>query len=145
MTDRVGFVTSDEIFYVLDLSIFPFKQRYEQGLLNNPIFVDGSNFSSATIGSPYENGAFYGDTDLLKENPLSEQPFGFDGDDRPVSIFGIAEGKVFMMVHMESSSLESQGIIAGLLSNPIIVDISDHPEVDVGWTWNGQSFNPPLS
>ena len=57
----------------------------------------------------------------------------------------IAEGDVFMQVQFddEISSPNAAAWAAGLLSNPIVVDVTNQHEVLPGWAWNGDSFTPP--
>ncbi len=57
----------------------------------------------------------------------------------------IAEGDVFMQIQFddEVSSPNAAAWVAGLLSNPVVVDVTNQPEVVSGWTWDGNSFTAP--
>lgn len=57
----------------------------------------------------------------------------------------IAEGDVFMQVQFddEISSPNAAAWAAGLLSNPVVHEVTNQPEVLPGWAWNGESFTPP--
>lgn len=42
-----------------------------------------------------------------------------------------------------NSNIEAvQRFIAAYRSNPVIIE-TDNQEVEFGWTWNGNTFNPP--
>jgi hypothetical protein len=57
----------------------------------------------------------------------------------------IAEGDVFLQLSFddENSHPRAAAWSAGLLSNPICIEVTDKPEVVPGWTWNGTEFIPP--
>lgn len=57
----------------------------------------------------------------------------------------IVEGDVFMQLQFddESQGVRSQGWAAGLSSSPIVIDVTDQPNIIPGWTWDGNNFNPP--
>lgn len=57
----------------------------------------------------------------------------------------IAEGDVFMQIQFddEITSPNAATWVAGLLSNPVVVDVTDQPTVVPGWVWDGNSFTPP--
>ena len=58
----------------------------------------------------------------------------------------IAEGDVFHTWNItdEQHSETIQMLLAGLASNPIVVEIKDPDlEVDFGWTFDGTNFIPP--
>lgn len=145
MADKVGFIASGEVFYILDLVDFPMKERYETGLLNNPIFVDASSVEDISIGSLYDGEFFYDAEDVQKTNPLpSDSPVEEAGDGGVVvKIVGISDEKVFMIARMADNFEGNPMKIAGLLSNPSVVDLTNFDNVEVGWTWDGESFNPP--
>lgn len=57
----------------------------------------------------------------------------------------IAEGDIFMQLLFddESQGVRSQGWSAGLSSSPIVIDVTDQPDIIPGWTWDGINFIPP--
>jgi hypothetical protein len=57
----------------------------------------------------------------------------------------VAEGDAFMQIQFddETSHPHAKAWVAGLLSNPTVIEVTNNPEVIPGWTWDGNSFNPP--
>lgn len=58
---------------------------------------------------------------------------------------GIVDGDIFTVMTMDTEFQGSDGvggerIIAGLLSNPIFVEIPSELDVNINWTWNGTDF-----
>lgn len=55
----------------------------------------------------------------------------------------VAEGDVFMTISFDDSMPQTEAWIAGLASSPVIIEITDNPDVNNirgGWTWDGTSF-----
>lgn len=59
----------------------------------------------------------------------------------------IADGDVFMRIYLNADAApENAGYIAGLQSNPTIVDVTDLDlQIERGWTYDGQDFHPPVA
>lgn len=57
----------------------------------------------------------------------------------------IAEGDVFMQLQFddEVNSDRSTAWAAGLASDPIVIDVTNRPDVVPGWTWDGANFVAP--
>ena len=56
----------------------------------------------------------------------------------------IAEGEVFMQLAIsDDSNPRSPMWVAGLSSNPTVIDATNLPEVVPGWTYDGVNFVPP--
>lgn len=57
----------------------------------------------------------------------------------------LVEGEVFMKFIMDTeTNVKAPMWVAGMQSNPTVVDITDIPEnVDYGWTYDGTTFTPP--
>lgn len=57
----------------------------------------------------------------------------------------VIDGKVQMKLSFPEDRPDSEMKVAGLNSNPIIVEITDFNEKpSVGWTWDGLIFSPPI-
>lgn len=58
----------------------------------------------------------------------------------------IAEGDVFtiLTVPEEQNPEAAARITAGMLSNPIVIETTG-TDVNEGWTWDGEKFNPPVA
>lgn len=58
----------------------------------------------------------------------------------------IAEGDVFGMFTIieEQNPTVAARLTAGLLSNPIVVEVTGNEDVKDGWTWDGTAFHPPV-
>lgn len=57
----------------------------------------------------------------------------------------IVDGDVFSVIVIpeEKNPDAAARIIAGMLSNPIVVE-STGTDVTHGWTWDGENFKPPV-
>lgn len=58
----------------------------------------------------------------------------------------VADGEVFMTWSYDENYEQAERWTAGLSSNPTIVDVSAHPQMDelqIGWIWDGTSFSAP--
>lgn len=59
----------------------------------------------------------------------------------------VAGNDVFsiMSINSEDPNPIVPRLIAGMQSNPITLDVTnDNPDINVGWTWDGECFIPPL-
>jgi hypothetical protein len=68
----------------------------------------------------------------------------------PKRVFAlITDNEVFHKWHIDEDYENPYlaALIYGLQSGPTIVDITDqnHDEIDFGWTYDGDSFTPPIS
>lgn len=62
---------------------------------------------------------------------------------------GIVDGDVFTIFLIDSDYKGEDGeagerVIAGLQSAPIFVEIPSDLNVNINWTWDGESFIPPV-
>jgi hypothetical protein len=56
----------------------------------------------------------------------------------------IAEGDVFMQLLMQDDFDKLAPMwAAGLSSNPVVVEVTNSPNVVPGWTYDGESFYSP--
>ncbi len=58
----------------------------------------------------------------------------------------IAEGDVFMTISFDDTMSQTEAWVAGLASNPVIVEITNDPNIENikgGWTWDGNLFTAP--
>lgn len=55
----------------------------------------------------------------------------------------IAEGDVFGFIEVPGNSLQAERYNAGFNSNATVIDITDNPDVTVGWIWDGKIFKDP--
>lgn len=58
----------------------------------------------------------------------------------------VVDGDVGMIFSMPDNPAytEKERHTACLRSNPVIVEITNKPDVNVGWIYNGQDFIPPV-
>lgn len=57
----------------------------------------------------------------------------------------VAEGDVFAVWTIDTedtsqSAETTERIVAGMMSNPIVVEVTTTANVQSGWTWNGTKF-----
>ena len=56
----------------------------------------------------------------------------------------IVEGDVFLNIAFDDQvHANAEGWVAGLLSDPKIIEVTDNPSVVPGWRWDGTNFLPP--
>lgn len=55
----------------------------------------------------------------------------------------VTDGDVVATIIVPETSPNHELLWAGLSSNPIIVEAIDTPNVGLGWTYDGENFNPP--
>jgi hypothetical protein len=55
----------------------------------------------------------------------------------------IVDGDVVGTIHIPSTGPNHQRLWAGLSSNPTVVESTEFPEVQFGWSYNGSTFIPP--
>lgn len=137
---KIAFITNGEVFHVQDTSFFLHKDK-EEGFMSNPIFIDVTDRIDVERGDFYENGNFYKATDIEKLNPVQERPATIPN---LVYIAFVANGVVFSSSTFKTDEEFGQRFSAGLLSNPICMDVTNMPEVQTGWQWNGEIFIPPM-
>lgn len=58
----------------------------------------------------------------------------------------IADGDVFMRFHLnDDGAPQNAGYIAGMQSNPQVVDVTDiNLPIVQGWRYDGENFTPPV-
>lgn len=77
-------------------------------------------------------------------------PMGTELDQATHKFAFIADGDVFGVFSLDERNPNDlqdveKRVIAGLLSDPKVVQIPLDSQVTSGWTWNGQEFQPPVS
>jgi hypothetical protein len=55
----------------------------------------------------------------------------------------IVDGEVIGVIAIPDVNPDHQRYWAGLASNPTVVDSTDMPSVEFGWTYDGQNFIAP--
>ncbi len=136
---KIAFIASNEVFHVQDTSFFLHKDK-EDGFMSNPIFIDVSNRIDVERGDFYENGNFYKSTDTGQLNLVPERLATIPN---LIYIACVANGVVFSSSTFKTDEEFGLRFSSGLLSNPICIDVTNMPEVEVGWQWNGEIFITP--
>ena len=143
---QIAFLADNEEFWIFDLTPNPFKNRYLAGLLNNPVFVNTTTHASLEVGDIYDNGIFYKADDLEKNNPVQPaQGLSNAQGNSLIYISFISNNSIFGIVQFDPDNAINNLVIPGIQSNAICIDVTANPEVEVGWTWDGQFFNPPMN
>lgn len=52
----------------------------------------------------------------------------------------VVEGDVVGTLHIPDTAPNYERIVAGLSSNPTVIDATSTPDVKFGWTYDGTSF-----
>jgi hypothetical protein len=55
----------------------------------------------------------------------------------------IVDGDVVAVFHIPDVAANHERLWAGMSSNPIVVESTSNPDVQFGWTYDGQSFIAP--
>jgi hypothetical protein len=55
----------------------------------------------------------------------------------------IVDGDVIGTIHVPNVAQNHERLWAGLSSNPIVVESTANPEIQPGWTYDGQNFIAP--
>ena len=138
----VALIADNEVFDILYFEdSHPLKIRYMSGLFSDPIFVNCSNFPDLKVGDFYINSKFYlqenSEIEIHKQEDLSNQ------NNINVSSFAaISNNIVFGIMKIHKDLAEHDLVVAGLSSNPLCINASSYPDIEVGWIWDGQKFFP---
>lgn len=131
-------ITEGDVFYKINIpESSAISQRWYAGLLSNPSFIRCSGLE-IQIGSTYSNGNFYlpGDTEM-------NLPISSINEIQPEAILQyacIAESEVFGKMTILDDDPHRDMFFAGMSSDPICIESTSQPMVDIGWKWNGQEF-----
>ena len=139
---RIAGIVDNEVFYVFETQFIWNGNALQEALLNNPTIIDTTGLEDVLTGSIYENGKFYKNTDLERQNPHKEIPLE---EQKWRKITFVYNGSVVLSLTPDPSFPLSELIYAGFMSNPIFVNASEVDDLDYGWTWDGQFFNPPMN
>jgi hypothetical protein len=55
----------------------------------------------------------------------------------------IVDGDVVGTIHIPDAAPNYERLWAGLSSNPIVVESTNNPAIQFGWTYDGQNFIAP--
>ena len=143
MDKAYAFVTNSDVFHAVVLSdTLTIGQRWITGMDSNPSWVKCNLYPSVCSGSTWDGNYFY--------LPDTNTPIVEDLEDNlngSVKYAGIVNDIVFGSITFDIESFspeEIQMLDAGMQSDPYIVEIAPNTQVEVGWTWDGSSFNPPV-
>jgi hypothetical protein len=59
------------------------------------------------------------------------------------SFAAVVDGEVVAVFHIPNVAASHERLWAGLSSNPTIIESTASPEVEFGWTYNGENFEAP--
>jgi hypothetical protein len=141
--DKIAFLVDGEVFWVLDVDSLPFQQRYADGLMNNPSFIDATEYPGVVPFSAYKDGTFYVSKEDLDKPIEKGDPLLAEDGTVVKKLALVSDEKVFGVMWFGANAPGHEARLAGLMSNPTIMDITEQDEVEAGWVWDGESFNPP--
>lgn len=119
----------------------PISGRYYAGLSSDPIFID-CNGLDIGIHSLWDGIHFYKPDDIEKTSPIIE--IDIRDIDGKAQFAAIADGEVFGKITLPADDHNFELFKAGMSSNPICIESTNFPMVEVGWTWDGTEFHPPV-
>jgi hypothetical protein len=141
---RYAFLVENEIFDIMPIAgnyedeVF---LRWSNGFLNEPTALDISGIPNVTIGSIWNGESF--DNSYLPENSVI---FEVTPGEKRYAVLD-KEKVVFMILELTNSlSLLKDSFEAAFSTGDVIgMDITSFPEnVSYWWTWDGESFSPPV-
>jgi hypothetical protein len=56
----------------------------------------------------------------------------------------VTEGDVFLVMEIGEKTTHSEMLVAAFDSGPQIIDATGNSGVQLGWTWDGTTFQPPV-
>ena len=141
---RYAFLVENEIF-----DIMPIAGNYEEktflrwsnGFLNEPKGLDISGVPNVAIGSIW-NGESFDNSYLPEDSIISEA----SPSQKKYAIID-KENVVFMILDLTNSLSTLKDVFEAAFSTGevIAMDITSFPEdVSYWWTWDGESFSPPV-
>ena len=143
MDKSYAFVVESDVFHTISLNnSLSIGQRWMNGLESSPIFIKTNLFPQVCAGTTWDGEYFY-----LENDPgASLNPSTNDTLDGGIKYSGIVNGIVFGSISFlpEDFSIEMIEMLdAAMQSSPVIIEIPENVPVDIGWTWDGNTFNPP--
>jgi hypothetical protein len=141
---RYAFLVENEIFDIMLIAgnyedeVF---LRWSNGFLNEPTALDISGIPNVTIGSVW-NGESFDNSSLPENSIISEVTPG----EKKYAVLN-KEKVVFMILELTNSLplLKDSFEAAFSTGNVIGMDITSFPkDVSHWWTWDGESFSPPV-
>lgn len=140
-----GFILNNKVEFIMPIvEGSHVNDKWIAALRSEVIFRDASTNYGLSSGDIFENEKFYRNVDgnlvEIEKDPLWDDP-------NVVRFAGIIDGEVIGMRMASKDSLGGEDIFnrfkTTLSSNPLIVEIKNQ-SVDIGWTWDGQNFLPPV-
>ena len=139
------FVVENDVFYKMSFpASLPIADRWIAGLNSEPQFVECSLYLDVCVGATWYNDNFYLPEDTEKLTPLL--PVESGGAGQGVRFAALVGEDIFGLISFPESEFPpemSAPLRAAFLSSPIVVECESNNLVDVGWTWDGSTFNPP--
>lgn len=142
MDKSYAFITGSDIFHTIILSdSVTVGQRWINGMDSNPQFIRCNMYPSLCVGATWDGSNFYlpGSQDPII--PTEADTMGGN-----IKYAGIVDNTVFGMITFDIESFSSQYIEmldAAMQSEPFVVEIPNGLNVDIGWTYDGISFQQP--
>lgn len=147
MIKYFALIVEDDVFHTLIMDEdHPIGAKWIAALESGVKFIKINDFSQVKPGFFYKDGNFYdrGDTEMI--NPIS-QDISEDPDKNQYA--GIMENDVIGIMTTVKSEMQEgtfDMVDAGIQSDPIIVEYTNHPQKNIiraGWIWDGSSFSKP--
>jgi len=138
-------IVDNEVFHEIAVNDdLEYGVRWSAGLLSNPEFINTDSITSICAGATWDGQYFYMPDDLEKQSPIVRE-------DKPlvekmVRFTGVVDGEAFGTVTFFPDDLTDEMLSmvrAGFSSNPIIIETTSLPLVEVGDIWTGLTFVKP--
>ena len=143
MLKHFAFIADSEVFHISTFEDSnPSFLKWVAVFSSNPEIVDLQNYPDVNKTYLYKDGSFYAPDDTEMTAPVLSGA----GLPEGVSRFAVVADNdvvgVLTNIKEDMDPNEFELITAGFSSNPTVVEC-DSPDY-LGWTWNGESFSPPV-
>jgi len=142
---KFAVMADNEIFYVSALDEeHATGQKWIAAIRSDIKMICTTDYEDVHLGWAYKDSQFYTPDDVDMQSPLPKTIIDIPETNRYA---GVIDGEVIGFMTFVKAELPEgyfDMLHAGMQSNPVIIELTDHPLADVGDIWNGTNFTKPL-
>ena len=137
-------VAEGDVFHVMAMADdHPTAIKWTAALRSGIKFINATEYASVKTGFLYSEGNFYATDDESLLLPLEKEKVEPETLTRYA---GVVDKEIIGFYSMDSNEMPVDIInltVAGLESDPEVVEFPQELGVEVGWTWDGETFKAP--
>lgn len=143
MLKHFAFVSEGDVFYTtsFDDSVLAFG-KWIALFSSSPEIINVNDYPDVNKTYFYKDGNFYAPDDVEFTTPVNKGESLPTGFARYAVVADNDVVGILTYIKEEMDSEEFERSIAGLDSSPTVVPCDS--DVDLGWTWDGESFKSPV-